>query len=188
MLRECCFWLFSKKSIISLCLKWTMMIVIMVCYSLREKYSYLKFFWSVFSRICSEYGDSLPYSVWMIKNTHLKNFKCGQVQTLYLAKFMFSSYSSNFSQRINQSTIFPELIGGWSLQFLRCRYNLVTETNLYVHFGKVRFCLLRLSQICEKSLEMPTDFLVGISFVEVVESFPEADLGLLQHPRWSTLW
>ena len=47
-------------------LKWT----------LREKCPYSEFFWSVFSHICTEYGEILrvsPYSVRMRENTDQKN-------------------------------------------------------------------------------------------------------------------
>ena len=42
----------------------------------REKYPYLEFFWSVFSRIRTEYGEILlitPYPVQMRENTDQKN-------------------------------------------------------------------------------------------------------------------
>ena len=44
--------------------------------SLREKYQYSKFFWSVLSHIQIEYGEIRsisPYSVWMRGNSHQKN-------------------------------------------------------------------------------------------------------------------
>ena len=58
------------------------MIVIMVCYSLRKRCPYLEFFWSVFSRIGTEYGDLLcksPYSVQRRENTGQKNYKYEQI-------------------------------------------------------------------------------------------------------------
>ena len=48
--------------------------------TLREKCPYSKFFWSVFPRIRTEYGDLLrksPYSVRMRENTDLKIFEYG---------------------------------------------------------------------------------------------------------------
>ena len=44
--------------------------------TLREKYPYLEFFWSVFSRIWTKYGDLLrksPYSIRMWENENQKN-------------------------------------------------------------------------------------------------------------------
>ena len=47
-------------------------------HSLREKCPYSKFFWSVFSRIQTEYGERIcPYSVRMRENTDRKNSECG---------------------------------------------------------------------------------------------------------------
>ena len=46
----------------------------------REKCPYSEFFWSVFFRIRTEYGDLLrkySYSVQMRENTDQKNFECG---------------------------------------------------------------------------------------------------------------
>ena len=48
--------------------------------SLREKCLFLEFFWSVFSRIWSEYGEILrisPHSVRMRENTDQNNSKYG---------------------------------------------------------------------------------------------------------------
>ena len=48
--------------------------------SLREKCSYLEFFWSVFSHIRTEYGEILrvsPYSIRMRENTDQKNSEYG---------------------------------------------------------------------------------------------------------------
>ena len=53
---------------------------ILMSYALREKYPYSEFFWSVFSRIRTEYGDlqiKSPYSVRMRENTDQKNSKYG---------------------------------------------------------------------------------------------------------------
>ena len=50
--------------------------------SLRENCSYLEFFWSVFSRILTEYGEILrisPYSVRMRKNKDQKNSEYGHL-------------------------------------------------------------------------------------------------------------
>ena len=50
--------------------------------SLRENCSYLEFFWSVFSRILTEYGEILrisPYSVRMRKNKDQKNSEDGHL-------------------------------------------------------------------------------------------------------------
>ena len=47
--------------------------------ALREKYPYLEFFWSLFSRIWTEYGDLLckcPNSLKMRENLDEKNFEC----------------------------------------------------------------------------------------------------------------
>ena len=44
--------------------------------SLRKKYPYLEFFWSIFSRIWTEYGEMQsisPYSERMQENTDQKN-------------------------------------------------------------------------------------------------------------------
>ena len=45
--------------------------------TLREKCPYSKFFWSVFSRIWTEYGEILPYSVQMRENKDQKNSEYG---------------------------------------------------------------------------------------------------------------
>ena len=49
--------------------------------TLREKCPYSEFFWSVFSRILTEYGDTYasvsPYSVWMQENTDEKESSTG---------------------------------------------------------------------------------------------------------------
>ena len=47
---------------------------------LREKCSYSEFFWSIFYRIRTEYGEILrisPYSVRMLENTDQKNYEHG---------------------------------------------------------------------------------------------------------------
>ena len=47
---------------------------------MRGKSPYSEFFWSVFSRIRTEYGEILrifPYSVWIRENTDQKNFDYG---------------------------------------------------------------------------------------------------------------
>ena len=47
---------------------------------MRGKSPYSEFFWSVFSRIQTEYGEILrifPYSVWIRENTDQKNFDYG---------------------------------------------------------------------------------------------------------------
>ena len=47
---------------------------------LWEKCAYSEFFWSVFSRIWTEYGEILrisPYSVCVWENTYQKNFEYG---------------------------------------------------------------------------------------------------------------
>ena len=49
-------------------------------FALREKRPYSEFFWSVFSRIRTEYGEILrifPYSVQMWENTDEKNSEYG---------------------------------------------------------------------------------------------------------------
>ena len=64
--------------------------------SLHEKCSYLEFFWSVFSRIRTEYGDSLsnsPYTVKLRKNIDHKNFEQGQFYAVYLPKMFPMKYS-----------------------------------------------------------------------------------------------
>ena len=51
-----------------------------MCPSLREKYPYWEFFWFVFSRIRTEYGEIFrisPYLVWMRKNANQKNSQYG---------------------------------------------------------------------------------------------------------------
>ena len=48
--------------------------------ALREKCPYSEFFWSVFSCICTEYGEILsmsPYSARLRENTNQKNSKYG---------------------------------------------------------------------------------------------------------------
>ena len=48
------------------------------CFSLRKKFPYSDFFWSVFPRIQTEYGEIRsisPYSVRMRENTNQKNFE-----------------------------------------------------------------------------------------------------------------
>ena len=50
-------------------------------HTLREKYRYSEFFWSVFSRIRTEYGDlrnKPPYSVRIQENADQKNSRYGQ--------------------------------------------------------------------------------------------------------------
>ena len=49
--------------------------------TLCEKCPYSEFFWSIFSRVPTEYGDILricPYSVRMQENTDLKNPEYGR--------------------------------------------------------------------------------------------------------------
>ena len=51
-----------------------------ICNTLRRKCPYSEFFWSVFSRIRTEYGEIRsvsPYSVQMRENTDQKNSKYG---------------------------------------------------------------------------------------------------------------
>ena len=48
--------------------------------TLLEKWPYSEFFWSVFSRIRTEFGEMLsifPYSVWIRENTDQKNSQYG---------------------------------------------------------------------------------------------------------------
>ena len=47
---------------------------IFVKHTLRGKCSCLEFFWSVFSHIRTEYGDSVQ----MRENTDQKNYECGR--------------------------------------------------------------------------------------------------------------
>ena len=59
----------------------------MCTYSLREKYRYSEFFWSVFSRIRTEYEEMLhisPYSVGMRENAHQKNSENGHFSRIDL--------------------------------------------------------------------------------------------------------
>ena len=51
-------------------------------YTMREKGWYSDFFWSVFSRIRTEYGKILrisPYSVWIRENADQKNSEYGHI-------------------------------------------------------------------------------------------------------------
>ena len=45
--------------------------------AVREKCPYSEFFWPMFSRIWTEYGDISPYSVRMRENRHQKNSEYG---------------------------------------------------------------------------------------------------------------
>ena len=54
----------------------TVPVFLLLTLKLREKYPYPEFFWSVFSRIGTEYGEILlisPYSIQIWKNTDQKN-------------------------------------------------------------------------------------------------------------------
>ena len=56
---------------------------------MREKYTYLVFFWSTFSRIWSEYGDLFcksPFSVQMLENADQRNFEYGHYAVNILVK------------------------------------------------------------------------------------------------------
>ena len=58
---------------------WTLCIKVLIV-TLREKCPYSEFFWSVFSHICTEYGEILrvsPYSVRIRENTDQKNSQYG---------------------------------------------------------------------------------------------------------------
>ena len=49
-------------------------------FALREKCPYSELFWSVFSRIWTEYGEIIrisPYSIQVQENTDLINSECG---------------------------------------------------------------------------------------------------------------
>ena len=62
--------------------------------TLRKKWPYSEFFWSVFSRIWAEYGDLLPkspYSVRMWENTDYKNFEYGHFLRSILSFMILSS-------------------------------------------------------------------------------------------------
>ena len=45
--------------------------------ALRKKFLYSELFWSAFSRIWTEYGEILPYSVRIRENANLNNSKYG---------------------------------------------------------------------------------------------------------------
>ena len=63
---------------------------VFVTESRYKKCPYSKFFWSVFSRIWTEYGDlqvKSPYSVWMRENADQKNSKCELFSRPYLRPY-----------------------------------------------------------------------------------------------------
>ena len=71
-------------------------------WSLREKCTYSEFFWSVFSRIRTEYREALrisPYSVQMRENTDQKNPKYGH--------FLHIACSS---RKLSEKHLIPETI------------------------------------------------------------------------------
>ena len=77
-------------------------ILIFTCdsYSLREKCPYLEFFWSIFPRILTEYGEIRnisPYLVRMRENTGQKNSKYG-----YFSRSDYYVLSETFDNRLSQ--------------------------------------------------------------------------------------
>ena len=63
----------------------------LLCFnSLREKCPYSEFFWSVFSRIRTKYGED-PYSVRTWENTDQKNSEYGQFSGMIIGEI--SSYN-----------------------------------------------------------------------------------------------
>ena len=82
---------------------------------LRKKCPYSEFFWSVFSRIRTEYGDLLckcPYSVQMWENTDQKNSKYG-----YFLRSFHKTYKPNVPVKLQ-------------LDFNHCNRTLLTRVNL----------------------------------------------------------
>ena len=68
---------------------------------LREKCPYSELFWSLFSRILTEYGEMLlisPYSVEMWKNTDQKNSEYGH----FLRSDILTETHSHFFLPMNQ--------------------------------------------------------------------------------------
>ena len=71
--------------------------------TLREKCPYLEFFWSVFSRSQTEYGEILrisPYSVQIRENTDQKNSDYGHLSHSVTNYYLFL---------INRCTFFPAM-------------------------------------------------------------------------------
>ena len=72
--------------------------------SLRERYQYSEFFWSIFYRIRTEYGEILrisPYLVRMRENTGQKNSKDGHFsRSVYI--HAIHQYSHKVSASMNQ--------------------------------------------------------------------------------------
>ena len=72
----------SRKSLIISNEEMNDIMKIVKSFALREKCSYSELFWSVFSRIRTEYREILPispYSVRMRENTYQNNSKYGHV-------------------------------------------------------------------------------------------------------------
>ena len=83
---------------------------------LCEKCPYSEFFWSVFSRIRTEYGEIqsiFPYSVRMRKNSDQKNSECGHfsrsvccVLNLFLFTISFCYVHSSYTTKVYLFTLF----------------------------------------------------------------------------------
>ena len=70
------FFRWSQHVVYIFCINYmTNLVSIFLCFTLRKKFPYSEFFWSVFFRIRTEYGEKLgisPHSVRMWKNTDQK--------------------------------------------------------------------------------------------------------------------
>ena len=69
--------------------------------SLREKCLYSELFWSVFSRIWTEYGgvrSISPYSVRMREKTDQNNSECGNVLQFFSSRETFQGQVSSKEQ------------------------------------------------------------------------------------------
>ena len=97
-------------------------------------------FWSVFSRICTEYGEILrsisPYSVKMRENTDQKNSAFGHFSRS--ERFLWSQHCSSFC-----NTVFSGLAYYFFLSFLhevRIQETLKNDATLflrYIYFAKI---------------------------------------------------
>ena len=80
-------------------------------YALREKCPYSEFFWSLFSRIQTEYGDIRSisrYSVWMRENTDHKNSKFAHLSHSYMVSsilFWFCFLRVPYIRKIKSSSL-----------------------------------------------------------------------------------